>query len=314
MGKWLACDPKGSKYPSWSPYHFGYDNPIVTIDPNGEENIVVVGSQNDNSSGNKLMFVNQAMRQLRWYKKNESSESRSLVLFTAGYSQKQIDRITEVAQKRYGATVIWVNSTQELTNYVNSKSQENHKLSDARTADPVSNMDAFSHGVVGSIEFGYKMGGNIEAAQRFDVSSAKAMDPCAFGSGAVFTSYACRTGLGNPDINFFRTPSAVTQEGVAPAEDLMYDQSLAQQTANIVGIKVRAYATRSDYSGTLGTWTQRQLLKLGPSYSQDLSNSLKTKETIDGADFRPDGAVNPVTGGSTPVGVPNDLKTFTPQH
>src|SRR5690554_242651 len=36
VGRWLSRDPLEAKYTSWSPYHFGYNNPIITIDPNGE--------------------------------------------------------------------------------------------------------------------------------------------------------------------------------------------------------------------------------------------------------------------------------------
>lgn len=261
------------------------------------------------------MFVNQAFRQLKWYKKNESSETRSLVLFTAGYTPKQIDRITEIAQKKYGATVISVSSSKELANYVNSKSQDCNEASDARQADPVSNMDAFAHGLVGSIEFGYKMGGKIEADQRFDESTAKELNPGAFSENAVFTSYACRTGLGNPAINYFRSPAVGTPYGgYVPAEDLMQDQSLAQKIANTVGIKVKAYATRSDYSATLGTWMERKLFKVSPKLVPEFTESYNSSENIDGADLRPNGAVHPVTGGSTPVGVPNDLQTFKPKE
>ena len=44
-GRWMTLDLLAAKYPGWSPYHFGYNNPIITIALNGEENIVVEGNQ-----------------------------------------------------------------------------------------------------------------------------------------------------------------------------------------------------------------------------------------------------------------------------
>lgn len=35
--KWLSVDPRASKYPGWSPYNFAVNNPILYIDPNGDE-------------------------------------------------------------------------------------------------------------------------------------------------------------------------------------------------------------------------------------------------------------------------------------
>jgi RHS repeat-associated protein len=43
VGRWFAIDPLASKYPSLSPYVFAGNTPILAIDPNGKE-IVIVGS------------------------------------------------------------------------------------------------------------------------------------------------------------------------------------------------------------------------------------------------------------------------------
>jgi len=37
LGRWLSPDPVMSKYPGWSPYVFAFDNPILIIDPEGDE-------------------------------------------------------------------------------------------------------------------------------------------------------------------------------------------------------------------------------------------------------------------------------------
>jgi RHS repeat-associated protein len=35
LGRWLSLDPKFSKAPNWSPYRFGFDNPLRFIDKDG---------------------------------------------------------------------------------------------------------------------------------------------------------------------------------------------------------------------------------------------------------------------------------------
>ena len=183
-------------------------------------------------------------------------------------------------------------------------------MGDARTADPVTNIDAFSHGVVGSIEFAYEL--PTANVARFDANSARQLSPEAFCNG-VFTSYACRTGLGNPGINIFRVPGF---------EGLQQEFSLAQTIASSAMITVKAFASRSDYANTLSSSKDRLQLKLaaygislsGPTMSySEWKTRLNNRETIDGATFDPEGAVHPVEGGTTPVGVSGEQKIFTPK-
>jgi RHS repeat-associated protein len=312
LGRWFKIDSKEEKYPSLSPYHFGFNNPIVTIDPDGKENIVVVGEQPDNSVANKLMFAHQAIRQLQQYKSTEGNESRTLVIFTEGYSKKQLARIEREVTK-LGGNMIRVKSADELTKYINSKNINGANVTVDRTNDKVTNVDAFSHGLVGSIEFGYHMGNKENA--RFDASDAKQLNPKAFDKGAVFTSYACRTGLGNPNTGDF----------VTPYTDLMQEQSLAQSISNNANIKVNAFLRRTDYSNTLSSFQDRLYLMLyedtgmGNKRAETIdwykkwSERLTSRESIDGAIFDPKGAVHPVTGGNTPMGTSPDIQTYTPK-
>ena len=36
IGQWTSVDPLAKKYPGWSPYNYGLDDPIKIIDPNGK--------------------------------------------------------------------------------------------------------------------------------------------------------------------------------------------------------------------------------------------------------------------------------------
>jgi len=44
LGQWLSIDNKTAKFPSWSPYNYAIDNPIVFIDPDGNDVIISVSA------------------------------------------------------------------------------------------------------------------------------------------------------------------------------------------------------------------------------------------------------------------------------
>ncbi len=44
-GRWMSVDPLASKYPGWSPYNYGTDNPLLLIDINGDSVVTISGQQ-----------------------------------------------------------------------------------------------------------------------------------------------------------------------------------------------------------------------------------------------------------------------------
>lgn len=146
---------------------------------------------------------------------------------------------------------------------------------------------------------------------RFDGKAASKLNPGAFKSNAVFTSYACRTGLGNPNINKFSFD-----------EDLKKGKSLAQSISNSAKITVKAYMVRSDYSNTLSSQMDRGVLRglfplppgtptTGGMTILQLRERVENRTNVDGATFDPQGAIHPVEAGSTPYGVNKEIQTYT---
>lgn len=299
IGRWLALDEKSNKYPGWSPYNFSLNSPIGVMDPDGDEKIVISGAQYDKAAANKLMFVHQSIRQMKQYqkmiKKSGSSEQVTWAVFTEGYTEKQLNAFKKVAKKD-GVSFIELNSSEELVNYINTKNTKSHHISSDREKDPITNLDAYAHGVPGAIEFGYKTPN--EKNLRFDEQSAKALDPKAFDQNALFCSYACRTGQGSEDKYISANPNPLN--------------SLAQKISNYAEVNVKAFQTRTSYSGTLGTSFDRLMLKIGVDPNK-LQESMDRRVTIDGATFDPAGAIRGVSSSGSPAGLDPKPVTYTPK-
>jgi RHS repeat-associated protein len=328
LGRWTSYDPiifvnpdrneakdQGpdeafENYQRESPYVYGSSNPIKFIDPTGKENIIVVGAQHDTSAANKLMFVEQGISQLRDYASNEAEESRAFLIFREGYTAAQLNAIrTEV--QALGVRFEVLDSAADLISYINTTSFTTSVDPALRGQDRVSNLDIYSHGVVGNIEFGYS---TPQAANyRFDAAAVRQLNPGAFGPDRNsredrISSYACRTGLGNPAYN--------TVGGL----DVRPEASLAQQLADQTRFGVQAYITRTDYSATLGTSEDRHSGfwgRLGNTQTAELAASMARRRDINGATFDPQGALHPVRvhpTAPTPVGLPVPyIRRFSPR-
>lgn len=222
------------------------------------------------------MFVNQGIRALRQYQRNAPNESRSMILFSKGYTDEQIEAIRNSVES-YSGVLVLVNNVDEMFNYINSSKRE---------SDKILNMEIYSHGLSGSIEFGYKFENND--ALRLEKSNADQLKGSSFKMGASIISYACRTALGNNSSVF------------TFSRDI--DNSLAQKMANSAKVDVFAYASRTSYEGTLGSVLDRH--PFASTFMPVGVNPMPIPETkiISGAAFTSHGANRGVTAGSTPFG------------
>jgi RHS repeat-associated protein len=276
LGKWLTVEPlllSGGKdfilkYSKWEPYCYAFRNPLKYLDPSGKENVVVVGSEYRKGAGSKLQFVHQGIRRIKEYESEEPNETRTMVLFSEGYTSKQIRTISD-ALKKHNAGLIAVDSIEEFANYVN------HGISvNLRDKDKITGMDFFSHGTPGSIRLGYHT--RKENEYELTMSTLNKFAKEAFDQSSIITSYACRTAWSDENVS--------VEDGIR--------KSLARQMGIVLQTNVRAYAIRTDYVDTLGSRSDRALRSW--NLSPDLEESLKRRIQVDGATFDPEGALRPV--------------------
>lgn len=267
--------------------------------------IAVAGSQHDRGSGNKMMFIGQAVRELAEFRRHKAASTRTLVLFTPAYSEAMLEAAAKSADV-YGAALVRVTSADALIQYLNHGKD--------RKESPIERLSLFSHGVPQRIAFGYHLGD--DARMSLDVLNCQKISQSAFSSSARVDSYACRTGMGN-------RPDYPIEEGVQFFPQT--NESLAQLLANHLRVKVRAYIRRSDYKNTWGTFEERQLGKLCKNTGNAVPAEAWCKQwvALDAErqksnkhhefTYQTSGASHPVISGGTPFGVPGGHFEFLPK-
>ena len=158
LGRWLSIDQKTSKFPNESPYVYVANTPIICVDPDGEEKIVVSGGA-DLHNKNRMNFASAAKNQIREFKKEikkaNSTEKISWLVLNVDYNSKEIESI-EAYAKMYGVNLLYVKSDEEITNYINSKSKTNLGLNTERQNDQITSLSFMSHGVSSALVLGYE--------------------------------------------------------------------------------------------------------------------------------------------------------------
>lgn len=212
LGRWQACDPKSSKYPSHSPFHYGYNNPVITNDPNGEENIVVVGGA-DVAGNQRAKFMNTGLKKLSEYNRKQPKEQTTLVVMTAFLSDKDkntlMQKVHKMQDKGAKVDIVFAENADQLTNYLNYKTtQPNEALFivdpqtskpegiNNRMSDKVTDVAVFGHGYARTTDLGpsFEPGhgakpGNVPSGENpttyhdkftWDIQDALLLNPQAF--------------------------------------------------------------------------------------------------------------------------------------
>jgi len=286
IGRWFNLDQKAGKYPMDSPYMAFGNNPILFIDPDGKEKIVVVGSEGNDTDW-KLGFILPGMNAARALKNINGDEQTTLLLFKAGYSDGQIKRIQKYLNKK-GIKMQVLTHSNDLVNYINNKSITNK--ASGRRDDPITHLQIYAHGTItgpgnGAISFGYHQDGKgIESDYRFDKNDVAKVKPSSFSPKAFIISYACRTGAGKD----------VGERG----SDTDPEKSLAQNMADVWGITNYALQRRSDYENII--IPDKKLSWLGNYFDSTFDN--------EGGSWDTDAALDRIgepTVGTTPLQSPS---------
>jgi hypothetical protein len=186
--------------------------------------------------GEEAQFINQGIRQIRQYVFDKKGiDKKVFLIFREEYEEKALARVKKIITETYKADYMELDNISDLVDFVNQR--------EAKTRF-IKKLDIFSHGLVGSIEFGYHT--DKADTYRLKAEQAKQLKPAMFDDDAIITSYACRTGVG------------VDREKFSEQMDKRYNKSLAQVLADNVDVTVHAYARRSNYDGTYGTAEERQ--------------------------------------------------------
>ncbi|MFS2157495.1 PAAR domain-containing protein [Pseudomonas sp. Pseusp122] len=279
--------------------------PQAAKEPLTPELIAVAGSQHDNGSGNKMMFIAQAVRELAEFRSDKPGLTRTLVVFAPSYNDAMLSAARASAD-HYDAAFITVGNAQELIHYLNQGKD--------RKQSPIEHLSLFSHGVPQRIAFGYQLAEDQELS--LDVLNYEQLSALAFAGSAQIDSYACRTGMGNVH--------DLAIEGLFQFFS-QTDESLAQLLADHLQIKVRAFIRRSDYKNTWGSFRDRQRSKSCEAKGSAVPHEKWCKwwrelateryETDKSLRFTYQlvGAIHPVISGNTPVGASGEYFEFLPK-
>jgi hypothetical protein len=207
----------------------------------------------------------------------------------------------------YQAVFKTIKTVGELIGYIN--------VGMDRQRHPVAQFDLFSHGIPLHVSFGYQL--QEESEMSLGLHNFQQLSPAAFSPTAKITSFACRTGMGNPQ--------GLEIEGAVQLKPEL-EASLAQKLANHLKVPVHAFVTRSDYKNTWGSFTDRRVGDVCEVTSRKLPDpercedwkAILTQRKHDsaraGATYQLIGATNAVEPGSTPYGPSQGLIKFAPHE
>ena len=224
---WDRVDIMAEKYNSFSPYNYVLNNPLKVIDPNGNENIVISGGEYNSENRYKYNFIESAIKRLKDYKK-QGEELTSWLVFTAGYSENDIEKYKKLAAE-LDVNFVAINSKEELTNYINSKDKTDVDLSEERTKDKITDLSVFAHGHKNDISFGYRQGEDVENRLSYRITDISKLNKAAFN---------------NTDICLYSCNAATNLGGNSSTWNSIAGVMALQLNANVTGFHGRTnYAT-----------------------------------------------------------------------
>ncbi|PJG84207.1 hypothetical protein [Conservatibacter flavescens] len=245
--------------------------------------------------GNAYMFINQGIRAIKKYNDKIKSDRDSVILivFEEGYTFND-KKIIEFSAKSKNTSLFFVKNVDELINILNARKN---------TCREIQEMEIYSHGLPGGIEFHYDIAYYYNEhiwikIMKKDGTLNKTMidklDKKIFSKSARVRSYACRTGISEWNESF-------TNSNEAKPEN-----SLAQYIADKLQVTVEAYEKRSLYDQTYNVEDEED--------EDILILEREKNDRNNGGPIMSDGAIKPPISGDTPRGLKDDLQTYFPNN
>ncbi|WP_343019622.1 N-acetylmuramoyl-L-alanine amidase, partial [Clostridium celatum] len=165
--------------------YLGIDSPKPSY-----EQIVVSASEYEPLGGSlpgipdryKYNFIEPAINQLNDFKKNHPFDKITWLISSVGYSETDIYNFKDTA-KKLGVNIKFFSHKSDLINYLNYD----------RAFYKIRNLTFFSHGLVGSVEIGYKQKVDFETNLSFKIEDIKNINSSGFSSNAFTMFYSCNT-------------------------------------------------------------------------------------------------------------------------
>ncbi|EAY25760.1 RHS repeat-associated core domain-containing protein [Microscilla marina] len=194
LGRWWSADPKESKYPSLSSYHAMGNNPIITIDPDGKENIVVIGNQGVTLSADrraypnnpeKSMFLQAGIEEARTLKNNktQNGEATTIIVYEGTYTKIQLSYYKRIAAESK-VNFIVVKNNKQLVTYVNKSGGYVNGKRSKRWKDLITDFSYIGHAGPEALYTGYEADGKKKSIK-------ESLDPWKISSEAFHKNAFC---------------------------------------------------------------------------------------------------------------------------
>ena len=225
LSLWMSTDPMQEKYPNISSYAYCYNNPLIHIDPTGQEGVVVSGQPGDHKNKEHFLIngLNRVTALQKQYNKQRSGEKATWIIYNhggeGGYKDETIAKYQALAKKA-GVNSLVVTNADQIVDYVNTKTGE-----DSRSRDLISNFAYIGHATPGDLDVGF-VNHNIWNLLTNDKIEPSDFSSKAFKSGCTINVVGgCRTAI----------------EGNLPGEKSVMDQfaDKVDSKSIIIGSNVR---------------------------------------------------------------------------
>jgi RHS repeat-associated protein len=218
VGRWGMIDEKAVKSMHESPYILCSNNPIIYMDPNGKEKIIVIGNQGKSPNSDRKdraknegysygegtrHFLQAGLNQAREYKKNAGEEMVTMVIYEGQYNSKELNLYKEAAKKD-GINIRVISDEADIADYINKKKEWSFLGSTKeRDKDLITDFAYFGHGNAKSMLVGYNDDNTTLSACDFNKK--------AFDKKAKISLISCGSALGEMYKDFLNyTNSEVT--------------------------------------------------------------------------------------------------------